>query len=183
MKHIVIINGAGGVGKDTLCNAARARWRVRNISSIDPIKTAASYLGWSPGLKDDISRRFLSDLKRLSIGYNDYPADYIYKAILNFYNQNFDEILFIHIREPKEIEKLVFTLEEIKWTLPEVISQDATKSIYSTLLVRRDLGKESYGNDSDDNVENYTYDYYFDNNAPKDESCENFCNLLADIMK
>lgn len=182
MKHIVIINGAGGVGKDTLCNAARARWRASNISSIDPIKNAATMLGWTRFEKDDVSRRFLSDLKRLSIAYNDYPSEYIYKEIMSFY-QGSDEILFVHIREPEEIAKLVQELEELRSECPDQIPKDATKSIYTTLLVRRDLGKESYGNDSDDNVENYDYDCYFDNNAPIEESREAFCNLLADIVK
>ena len=30
-KAVIIINGAGGVGKDTLCSLAEKHFRVRNI--------------------------------------------------------------------------------------------------------------------------------------------------------
>lgn len=37
-KMIVIINGKGGVGKDTLINSVSKIFRVKNVSSITPIK-------------------------------------------------------------------------------------------------------------------------------------------------
>ena len=36
-KQVFIINGSGGVGKDTVCSAAAQSWKVQNISSITPI--------------------------------------------------------------------------------------------------------------------------------------------------
>ena len=33
-KRVVIINGKGGVGKDTLCNIIGKKYAVKNISSI-----------------------------------------------------------------------------------------------------------------------------------------------------
>ena len=72
-KAVIVINGAGGVGKDTLCNMAKSEFRIDNISSITPIKRIAKMCGWN-GKKDDKSRRFLSDLKLLCVEYNDYPT-------------------------------------------------------------------------------------------------------------
>ena len=46
MKLTILINGAGGVGKDTLCHIAEARYRVRNVSSNTPIKQIAAHSGW-----------------------------------------------------------------------------------------------------------------------------------------
>ncbi|WNX82987.1 hypothetical protein RWV98_10155 [Agathobaculum sp. NTUH-O15-33] len=45
-KHVFIINGSGGVGKDTVCELAAKRWKVQNISSITPILTVARAAGW-----------------------------------------------------------------------------------------------------------------------------------------
>lgn len=46
MKCIIVINGAGGVGKDTLCDFASKYYKTMNVSSVDPIKEAAYILGW-----------------------------------------------------------------------------------------------------------------------------------------
>ena len=37
-KTVIVINGAGGVGKDTLCEFAEKHFKVMNVSSITPIK-------------------------------------------------------------------------------------------------------------------------------------------------
>ena len=55
-KLAIVINGAGGVGKDTLCNLAAKHLKVRNISTITPIKEIAAMAGWD-GSKDDRSRK------------------------------------------------------------------------------------------------------------------------------
>jgi adenylate kinase len=60
-KAVIIINGAGGVGKDTICDLAAKHFKVKNISSITPIKELAARCGWG-GEKDDKARKFLSDL-------------------------------------------------------------------------------------------------------------------------
>ena len=47
MKKIaMVINGAGGVGKDTLCDLADKHFGVMNISTITPIKEIAAQCGW-----------------------------------------------------------------------------------------------------------------------------------------
>ena len=140
-KIALVINGKGGVGKDTLCELARKHYKVYNISSVDPIKAIARECGWD-GRKDDKSRRFLSDLKAL---------------------------MFLHIREPKEIEKFV----------------SATGGEAKTLLIRGGdrMNKGVYGNASDDNVEDYAYDYYFTNDKSLEEAERDFCAMLASIME
>ena len=69
-KAVIVINGAGGVGKDTLCDLAAKHFKVYNVSSITPIKEIAALCGWD-GSKDDRSRKFLADLKQISVEYND----------------------------------------------------------------------------------------------------------------
>lgn len=165
-KTVIVINGAGGVGKDTLCDFAAKHFKTKNISSITPIKEIASRCGWS-GKKDDKSRKFLADLKRLTVDYNDLPTRWAleeYKAFLS----SDEQVMFVHIREPEEIEKFV----------------RATDGAAKTLLVRGGvrMRRTEYGNAADDEVENYAYDYYFVNDRTLLDAERDFCALLKEIL-
>lgn len=50
---VIIINGAGGSGKDTICNILKNDYVTYVYSSITPIKAAATMLGWEGEVKDD----------------------------------------------------------------------------------------------------------------------------------
>ncbi len=165
-KITIIINGRGGVGKDTLCDIAATRYRVRNVSSITPIKKIARENGWN-GEKDLRARRFLSELKRVFTEYNDLPTVYLLEQYRDFLGTD-EQILFVHIREPEQIAHFVSSL--------------GAPSL--TLLVRRhdDALANTYGNHSDDDVEDYPYDYIFDNSAPLEESGPEFLRVLARIL-
>ncbi|MBQ4070889.1 MAG: hypothetical protein IJD51_00545 [Clostridia bacterium] len=164
-KLTIVINGAGGVGKDTLCSLAAKHFKVMNISSITPIKEIAAQCGWN-GAKDDRARKFLSDLKRLTVEYNDYPTTWALERYNSFLMSDC-EIMFVHIREADEIRKFV----------------RATKGNAKTLLVRAGarMTKEIYGNVSDDEVENYDYDYYFTNDKTLDIAETEFVGLLEQM--
>ena len=166
-KVTFVINGAGGVGKDTLCEIASKRFKVKNISSITPIKEIATLCGWN-GTKDNKSRKFLSDLKKVCIEYNDYPTVWA-KAQYDDFLVSDEEIMFVHIREPEEIAKFV----------------SATNGEAKTLLVRGGarMSSEKYGNASDDGVENYSYDYYFMNDSTLEEAENRFIDFLKEITK
>jgi hypothetical protein len=165
-KLVIVINGAGGVGKDTLCALAAKHFRVLNISSITPIKELAAAAGWD-GKKDDRSRRFLSDLKRLTVEYNDFPTTWATERYHEFLLGD-DEIMFVHIREPEEIAKFV----------------RGTGKSAKTLLVRggERMSKTVYGNASDDEVENYAYDFYFMNDRTIEEAEVAFVALLRGMF-
>ena len=167
MKKIaMVINGAGGVGKDTLCDLSAKHFKVRNISSVDPIKEIATFCGWT-GVKDDRARKFLHDLKTLTAEYNDFPTNWALNVFREFLT-NDEEILYVHIREPWEIEKFV----------------KATGGVAKTLLVRGGARTrtDAYGNAADDSVEQYTYDYYFLNDKPLEEAEKAFCEMLSEIL-
>ena len=165
-KTTIVINGAGGVGKDTLCDLAAKHFKVKNISSITPIKEIASLCGWD-GTKDNKARKFLSDLKKLCVEFNDYPTLWAKKQYDDFM-LSADEIMFVHIREPEEIKKFV----------------DATGGAAKTMLVRggKRMSNEKYGNASDDGVENYSYDFYFMNDSTLEDAETNFVALLSEIV-
>lgn len=172
-KLAIIINGKGGSGKDTCIEGVQALYggeaHVNNVSTIDPIKEAAKVIGWD-GSKDDKSRKFLADLKKLSTEYNDYPNQYIKDKIEHF-KYNMATLLFIHCREPeniKEIEKYI-----MEYNIP-----------YTTILVKRETTEDhEYGNMSDDNVDNYTYNEIFDNSFDNIISLKiNFIQLIQSIL-
>ena len=165
IKTVIVINGRGGVGKDTLCEFAAEEWKVENHSSIDPIKELARQAGWN-GEKDDRSRKFLSDLKRLTTEYNDLPTKYLCGKVEEFAASG-DDILFVHIRECGQIQHFIDAV--------------GGKARVLTLLVRRGEGR-TYGNVSDDNVEDYDYDLIYENDKPLEEAKEDFLRFLRSSL-
>ena len=140
---IIVINGMGGVGKDTFvdCCCRNTSKKIINISTIDPIKELAKQIGWN-GNKDNKDRKFLSDLKDLLTEYNNFSFQYVSKQI----QANLDsDIIFIHCREPKEIKKIV----------------DGFGAV--TLLVKNPRITPITSNHADAEVESYNYDYIINN--------------------
>lgn len=163
-KMIVVINGKGGAGKDTLCASFGETHKVMNVSAIDPIKEIARQHGWN-GEKDDAARRFLAELKRAFVNYNDLPTEYLKQKTAEFLSGS-DEVLFVHIREADQIEAYKRAI------LPNSCI---------TLLVKRDAVEHDFGNEADDDVLNYTYDLVFDNNIVLEESAAAFSALLEKV--
>ena len=139
MKKIVVINGTGGCGKDTFVEFCSKYASVYNFSSIDKVKEVAKVIGWT-GKKTEKDRKFLSDLKKLTTEYNDMAFNSIKDAV-NIFNNSNNDIMFIHIREPEEIKRVV---DEF--------------SAYS-LLIKRENQNKITSNYSDASVEDYNYDY------------------------
>lgn len=159
-KIIVIINGTGGSGKDTFVEFCSKYTNVMNFSSIDKVKEVAKVIGWT-GSKTDKDRKFLSDLKKLTTEYNDMAFNSIKDAVTIF-KDNEDNLLFIHIREPEEIERAKNAFDA------------------KTLLIKR-IGLENIStNYSDASVDNYSYDYIIKNTTLEelDENAKKFVKKL-----
>ncbi len=138
MKEVIIINGPAGSGKDEFIKIVNRYAKVRNFSSVDKVKSIATLIGWQ-GQKDEKSRKFLSDLKRLTTEYNDMSYNDMMRAFEEFKSSD-EEIMFIHIREPEEIRRAV------KLTGAK------------TLFIDREGVKKITSNPSDAHVDDYTYD-------------------------
>ncbi len=166
-KHVFVINGSGGVGKDTFCQAAEQFWRVQNISSITPICTLARAAGWD-GEKTPAARRFLSELKQACTAFNDLPLRYCVEQYQVFM-QNDRQILFVHIREPEQIDRF----------------RQAVGPRCKAILVRRPAMEQSrgpLGNYSDDNVADYVYDGVFINDSVLEALPERVHWFLKDMI-
>ena len=153
-KPIFIINGSGGVGKDTfvelvsidLNDIFKQFHTVVNFSSIDRVKEIAKEIGWD-GEKTEKSRKFLSDLKVLTNEFCDMPFRSMESKVDEFNKNEESKCLFLHIREPEEIRRAV--------------KEFGAK----TILIVRDSVKHITSNTADKNVFNYEYDFVIDNNG------------------
>ena len=152
-KIVFIINGSGGVGKDTFVDYVSNLKKIRNASSINKIKDVANLLGWD-GVKDEKGRKFLSDLKKLAVDTMDFSYKWNKQIIEEFFEEfsedDIHEYLFLHIRETEEIKRLLLLKDELG-------------PIYS-VLVENDNVEKIITNESDANVDNMIYDYVIKNN-------------------
>lgn len=164
-KQIIIINGQGGVGKDTICDIVKKHYGTKVVSSIDRIKAIALYGGWD-GKKDLKGRKLLSDIKLAFSEYNNLPFKQMAHEIKIFKDFREEQILFIHVREPEEIKKLVSEYPEIK----------------TLLIIRGQNPYKEFGNMADDNALNYNYDFVFKNNGKLENLERDFLEFFKSKM-
>lgn len=147
MSKVIIINGAGGVGKSTfvsLCHEIDSR--VIETSTVDFVKEIALQAGWN-GIKDEIGRRFISDLKDAMEHYHDIPN----QKIDEFIQSHPNDIIFVNAREPHNIQYY----------------QNKYNAI--SVLIKNCNIKQVKGNYADENVYNYNYDVIIDNSSTLEE--------------
>lgn len=157
---VVIINGSNNSGKDNFVDFFIKHYKYKsiNMSTIDRVKhISKKYFGWD-GKKNEKSRKFLAEIKKLWADYNNGPFLYMVQNIENHYNllskknkENF--VFFIHCREPEEIDKF---------------KKQYDKCI-TVLLKRNDRTDKNKiaDNHADMGVENYDYDLIVNNNGNK----------------
>ena len=144
-----------------------------DISTVDLVKHLAALAGWD-GTKTAKNRKFLSDMKDLLTEWNDVPfqkvkneIDFFYRD-LKSYGLDKQGIVFIHCREPEEIERFEKEL--------------GAKSVF----IDRKESKKEQSNHADSKVENYSYTYIIDNNEDLDhlkKSAETFIKILRGELK
>lgn len=147
MKHILIINGSGGVGKDTFVDCLRRYTTVKHTSIINIAKKLANLVGWD-GSKNEKDRKFLSDLKVLIDVYNDSNYLTIASTMQDFLNGEYsEELLCVDMREKEQIQRAK--------------REFGAKTI---LIVRNDV-EQIKSNLADAGVYEIKYDYIIPNNG------------------
>ena len=153
MKKIIILNGYPESGKDLFALYlsdilySKHDISVDVVSSVEKVKQAATLLGWD-GIKTKLNRNALSALKDLSSKFWDGPFKFMSAHIKNMKR---DSCLVFMVREPEEIQRMVNEF-------PQII----------TVFMKRNSSARA-DNHADQNVQNYNYDYYINNNGTKDE--------------
>jgi hypothetical protein len=163
MKKILITNGSGGCGKDTLAELMSKYVDIIKYSSIDFFKELGT-LGRMKTQKNEGERILLYNLKKAFIEYNELPTILCGEEIDNFLQNDENDILIIDVREPKEIQKL-------KELYPQIIT---------VLVINKNVPVITY-NSSDANVFDYVYDYVIDNSYTLGVLEESAITLLQEL--
>lgn len=173
MVKIVCINGMPRAGKDTVAEMAASMvpyYRVKNVSTVDFVKDVAKFCGWN-GDKTPQNRKFLSDLKDLLAEWDDIPfrkvkmAYEIFKFRLESNHILGNALMFVHTREPEEIQRFKDELGAV------------------SLLVRRPaIETNEQSNHADMNVFNCEYDYEIMNDGSLEELEEKVKKFLDEVM-
>lgn len=166
MKEILIINGSGGVGKDTFVDKLSIYAKVIHTSIVNPTKELAKKIGWNGG-KTEKDRKFLSDMKVLIDEYNDGNYNQMKALMQDFRDGKFDaEILCIDMREKHQIER---AKEEFG---------------AKTVLVTRKAVPHITSNIADKGVFDIEYDYHIENDGTLydlDKKAQEFVQKLKTI--
>lgn len=179
MRQILIINGSGGVGKDTFVKQLATFVNVQHDSIVNPVKEIASLVGWQ-GDKTETSRKFLADLKMLVDNYNDYNYASMASKMKRFLESGIDEkdgicpvkksslpleIFCIDMREKNQIEraKLEFGAK--------------------TVLVTRASVDQITTNHADAGVYDIHYDYHISNDGDLNDLRESAARFLITLSK
>ena len=165
---IVIINGVAEAGKNTFVHIAKKKYKdkymIFDISSVGGAKEIMQdFFGWNE-TKSDNDRKCLSNLKDLMIWYDDIPFKDIIRDVGDFKKFGCD-LLFIYIREPEEIQKVV----------------DYYKHRCTTLLIQKEQ-EAVPDNRADQNVEDYEYDYIIENNGTIEDLTISVELFIEDII-
>jgi len=155
MFKVVIVNGYPRAGKDTFVEmlGELVTVEVMEHSTIAFSKYIAELMGWN-GIKTIHSREMLSELKSFGNKWFDKSFKDMTSFIECYYHK--DVIVVFHVREPKEIKRVV------EWC-------ERREAGVTTIFIEGSRSEPDQSNDSDLNVKDYTYDLYIDNNGTLDD--------------
>lgn len=109
MKHLIIINGKSGAGKDTFVQAVAAAidpvmWDIYNLSSVQPIKDILEEIGVDNPNKDEDWRNLVVDMKVALNRYHRYADKIAIDAVKSRMSLTNNTIVFLHVRESVSID-------------------------------------------------------------------------------
>jgi len=156
---VVIVNGVAAHGKDSFAKFASEYFDgiTINHSTVDTVKKAAKFFGADQDVhKGDAERRLWSDMKDAWTRYNDGPFKEIIQKVEDtnrLYRHQQDIIVFVHAREPGEIQK---------------VKNYFGKNCITVLVVMPENGHIP-DNHADQNVFEYVYDLIVQNDGTIDD--------------
>ena len=181
---VVIINGTPMAGKDTFVDLATKYCdmdesaNILNLSSVDLIKEMLYGFGWD-GDKTNNIRDIISKIKQIWINAQNGPTMFLINNIMNFHqmHQMEDNIVFCHIREPEEINKLCKAL----------VGFDAVGIDVMTLFIIRNTDNIDITSmidaDNPDIISNYHYDMIINNDGDLVQFDEKVIKFINELLE
>lgn len=168
-KLIYIVNGSGGSGKDSFCNIIKkysGHDTYTTSSAKRAKKIAMDVFGWDGVTKNEKIRKLISVIKDLLTWWDDIPFKDMKGEVMYFEATPSMEIMFIHVREPQEIQKLKNEFPYIK-----------------TILITNKNVPVITSNDADGGVFNYEYDYHIENDGTLDDLKKTALDFINQFYK
>jgi hypothetical protein len=177
---VIIINGVQGSGKDTFVKLAQSYCNmnemanVLNLSSVDPIKDLLDAFGWDGDKTDDV-RNIIAGIKKIWIGAQNGPTMFMMNNILEWHKQGHgeDNIVFCHVREPEEIDKLECAISGMESMGIEVMTM---------LIIRGDSSISERNADNFEIISQYPYDRIIYNDADLASLDEQVCKFIEELL-
>lgn len=191
-KRIIVINGKGGSGKDTLVrefhNYVSKQYHSDICMNITAIRPVELLIGKIRSLSDEFSapmckyeteksdeyRALMHTLKVETDKYCDLSYSYLMNIVTKKWLNDINvKWLFVHIREPENIERFVSSMKAIANYMVmdahdeegKLRKDDRLFFDVKSVLVTSDMTENhEYGNHADDDVSKYDYDYTYQNN-------------------
>lgn len=194
MKYILVFNGHPRSGKTTFQNAIANKYKSIIYSSINPVIELTDKMIESSNDKDLINlyvyaanrklpeyRNLLSNIKHAIYSFDNgtFINSKILEKLFEFINDSETKFLMIDIRESSHIKSFIkFVSHSCKWS--SKISNSDFK--LRTIFVDND-NYELIGNVSDDNVEDYQYDYVIKNTSTLERFTGKTLNEFIDFLE
>lgn len=167
---MVVINGVSNSGKDSFCKLCGDFVYSKSLSTVDIVRRAAKLFGLDDTKNKVEDRNFMGELKQLVNKYDNHSFKYIkkqYESFKDHANYAFTEdefIVFVHSREPKEIEefKQQFGATTLLFLNPNIIP--------------------NLNNIPDKEVMNYKYDRIIINDGTLDDLKEKALNFTEELI-
>jgi len=149
VKKIIVINGSSNSGKDTFVKYFNSMTDIAvfNHSTIDNVREMFVKLGYKNERMIVEYRSLMCEIKKFLVKYDNIPFKDMVKDYERYNSCMNSFVLFIHSREPDEIEQFVNYFNDCV-----------------TVLIRR-KGIDVPNNSADMGVNDYEYDYIIDNNG------------------
>lgn len=174
--NVIIINGAGANGKDSVVDyiSETSGYLVSSVSIIEPVRHCANLLlsmtgDFSYDKKSNEYRKFLANIKTAWDEFNDGPFNHLKNILRDMVDTGNDDMIFVHIRNTDQIRRMrKFVMNELGCNC-------------YTMLVAGRVDPDSYDNSEDAGVFDYNYNYIIMNKGDIEDLHDTVDEFLEDF--
>lgn len=170
---VIIVNGQPGAGKDTFIDFANQQITqvdknifVKSYSSIDIVRDNIEYFGVDITLKTQKDRDLMSNIGDLLEEHSGIRSNLCHQKIASCVQIPRPSVLFLHIREPKLIQKVIDAYKDVVYV------------DFIRVQIKSDRALNITSNHSDANTDDMEYDFVVNNSGTKGQLYDQATDLL-----